>query len=339
MNSRRSWAGFLAAAGMLVLILDAQTAIAGMRSGIELCLRTLIPSLFPFFILSILLTGNLLGSRSKILRPVGWLCGIPEGAESLMAVGFLGGYPVGAQNVALAYRRGSLSRSDAERMLAFCNNAGPAFLFGIVGAAFDSHWIAWSLWGIHIASALTVAMAVRPAAAGAAVRIPEKSVTLPQALQQSLTVMAQVCGWVVVFRMLLTYLDRWFLWLLPGEAKIILSGMLELSNGCVQLRSLENEGLRFIAAAGLLSLGGLCVCFQTSSVTQGLSLRAYFPGKLLQAAVSVLMSLCVQGLFPAAYRCTIPPALIVLTLLFALAALHFLRRSQNSSSIPQPIGV
>ena len=39
--------------GMLALILDGRTAIEGARQGIGLCLRTVIPSLFPFFVLSI----------------------------------------------------------------------------------------------------------------------------------------------------------------------------------------------------------------------------------------------------------------------------------------------
>lgn len=339
MKSRSFWIGACAAAGMLVLILDSQTALKGMREGIELCLRTLVPSLFPFFFLSILLTGSLLGSKLKIFRPIGQLCGIPAGAESLLAVGLLGGYPVGAQNVALAYHSGSLSKFDAERMLAFCNNAGPAFLFGIVGAAFDSDWIPWALWGIHMLSALIVGMAFGPNARCGTVVVQHTSISMTEALQKSLSVMAQVSGWVILFRMLLTYLNRWFLWLLPTEANVIFSGILELSNGCVQLRNLENEGFRFVAASVMLALGGICVCFQTSSVAKGLRLKYYFPGKLLQAALSFLMALCVQRFLPTAQRCTVSPVLIAGILLFALILVQFLRKRQNNSSIPAPIGV
>ena len=67
---------------MLALILDGRTAIDGARQGIELCLRTVIPSLFPFFVLSILLTSSLLGSSLAVLRPLGRLFGMPDGAES-----------------------------------------------------------------------------------------------------------------------------------------------------------------------------------------------------------------------------------------------------------------
>ena len=78
---------------MLALILDGRTAIDGARQGIELCLRTVIPSLFPFFVLSILLTSSLLGGSLAVLRPLGRLFGMPDGAESLLIPAFLGGYP------------------------------------------------------------------------------------------------------------------------------------------------------------------------------------------------------------------------------------------------------
>ena len=99
---------------MLALILDGRTAIDGARQGIELCLRTVIPSLFPFFVLSILLTSSLLGSPLAVLRPLGRLFGMPDGAESLLIPAFLGGYPVGAQNVAAAFRSGQLTKPEAE---------------------------------------------------------------------------------------------------------------------------------------------------------------------------------------------------------------------------------
>ena len=156
MKSRSLAVGLAAAAGMMVLILDSRTAVEGIREGIDLCLKTLIPSLFPFFVLSILMTGNLSGRKLQVLRPIGRLCGVPEGCDSLIVTGFLGGYPVGAQSIALAWEQGVLSQEDAKRLLGFCSNAGPAFLFGVVGPAFDTAWVPWLLWAIHMASALIV---------------------------------------------------------------------------------------------------------------------------------------------------------------------------------------
>lgn len=95
MKRRNFWTGICVSFGMLALILDGRTAIDGARQGIELCLRTVIPSLFPFFVLSILLTSSLLGSSLAVLRPLGRLFGMPDGAESLLIRRFWAGIPWG----------------------------------------------------------------------------------------------------------------------------------------------------------------------------------------------------------------------------------------------------
>ena len=324
-KGKRVWTLVGVVLGMLVLILDGRTALEGAREGIELCLKTVIPSLFPFFVLSILLTSSLTGSRSPVLRPLGRLFGIPDGGESLLIPAFLGGYPVGAQCVAAAYRSGHLEKDTAQRMLAFCSNAGPAFLFGMVSPLFPRRWMAWVLWGIHIGGALCAA-ALIPAPSGSAAPVPgAKPATLTGALNDSLRVMATVCGWVTLFRVLLAFLNRWFLWLLPTAAQVAVTGILELSNGCCALAAVSDVPVRFVICAGILSLGGLCVTMQTLSVTRGLSLRLYFSGKIIQTLFSLAAALA------AAYGQCLPLALIFLFFLIL--------KLQKKSSIPSVSGV
>lgn len=328
MKKRNLTAALAAALGMLVLILDGKTALSGARDGIDLCLRTLVPSLFPFFVLSNLLTGNLMGQPLKLLRPLGRLCHIPEGAESLLAIGLLGGYPVGAQNIAQCFRSDQLSRSDAQRMVIFCNNAGPAFLFGIIGPLFPDMRYAWLLWIIHMLSALIVGMLLPCEHDHAAVQTQEHTPSFSEALERSVKVMALVCGWVVLMRMLLVILERWVFWAQPAAVQVILAGILELSNGCVQLARIENDGLRFIIAAGFLSLGGVCVAMQTVSVAKGLSLRLYFPGKLLQTAISLLMAMLLQR------NIVISPLIIIALLALVVLLAVFLHNSKKAVAIP-----
>lgn len=275
---------------MLALILDGRTAIDGARQGIELCLRTVIPSLFPFFVLSILLTSSLLGSSLAVLRPLGRLFGMPDGAESLLIPAFLGGYPVGAQNVAAAFRSGQLTKPEAERLLSFCSNAGPAFLFGMAAAMFPRRWIAWALWGIHIVGALFAALLI-PGKPAAPVRLTKTSPHSPaSALNTAITVMATVCGWVVLFRVLLAFLKRWIFWILPAAVQVAVTGILELSNGCCELLAVTDVSARFCICSGILAFGGLCVTMQAVSVTAGLSLKPYFWGKLLQTLSSLALA-------------------------------------------------
>lgn len=328
MKKQQTWTLIGTAVGMLLLILDGKTALSGAQEGIDLCIRTLIPSLFPFFILSALLTGSLAGQPIGFLRPVGRLCGIPSGAESILAVGFLGGYPVGAQLIGQAWHSGQLSRADAERMLGFCNNAGPSFLFGIIAPMFSDSKYAWLLWGIHILSALLVGI-ITADKSGKSISQNISTITVTVALEHSVKVMGMVCGWVVMFRMILQFLDRWILWLLPDASQVLLSGILELSNGCVQLGSIENESLRFIIAGILLAFGGTCVTMQTASAASGLSLRQYLPVKLLQACFSFLLCVLVQI---HQWRCPMP--LLAVVSFLALILVFTMKRNKKISSIP-----
>lgn len=323
---RRIWTAIFASVGMLLLILDAKTALMGAAEGIDLCIRSVIPSLFPFFVLSMLLTGALSGTSLPFLCPLGRLCGVPEGGESLLLVGFLGGYPVGAQTVAQQYRDGTLDKFTARRLLGFCSNAGPAFLFGIVAARFSAPWMGWALWGIHILSALLVG-AFLQGKATASVRLERKKpVTLSEALRRSISVMAQVCGWVILFRVLIAFLSRWILWLLPQAAQVVLTGLLELTNGCCSLARIADEGVRFVAASGLLAFGGLCVTMQTLSVTEGLGIGTYLRGKLFQTLLSIALAWIVINR-------DVTPAVLL-----ALGAI-LLREIKKRSSNPAAVGV
>lgn len=288
MNCRRNILGLSSAVGLLILILDGKTALAGASAGIELCLRTVIPALFPFFVFSSVIIQNPLPRvfQSKTFRSI---FKMPKGMESLLLPSFLGGYPVGAQSVYQAYKSCRLTKADAERLLAFCSNAGPAFLFGMVGQMFPKRWMSWSLWGIHIAGALAAAQCI--ARTDAAANSSEQ--LLPPAenlMAKSVATMGIVCGWIVLFRVLIAFLDRWFLWLLPQTVRVALIGMLELSNGCCELSQIPSVPIRFILCSGMLAAGGLCVTAQTVSVTKGLSLDHYWWGKLIQITVSLILS-------------------------------------------------
>jgi hypothetical protein len=336
---KRFWTGSVAAIGLTVLILDAKTALYGAGEGIRLCIQSVIPSLFPFFVLSILLTGALTGVSIPILRPLGMLCGIPSGCESLLIIGFLGGYPAGAQCIAQAYRAGQLERNDANRLLGFCNNAGPAYLFGIVASRFPNARCAWLLWGIHILSALAVGILL-PGRPVNHAKIPTgKPISLQNAIQSSIRIMAGVCAWVIVFRTVIAFLERWFLWLIPEPAQVLITGLLELSNGCCDLGRVAHPGLRFIIASGSLAFGGLCVLMQTVSATKGLGLGHYLPGKVLQAAISILLSGFAQRFFFPATECYEIPVyfhllLLSLAVILPLSLKKIRKKSRNSALLP-----
>lgn len=319
--------------GLLILILDSKTAVLGAQEGISLCLRSVIPSLFPFIMLTNLMAGALGGTTAPLLRPLGKVLGIPAGAEGIFLAGILGGYPTGAQMIHEAWKYNQLSTKEARRMLGFCNNAGPAFLFGMLGPFFSSQKYLWLLWGIHILSAMIAGILLPGRSNGAVNTISSQKPSITGALKRSVAVIGYVCGWVVLFRVLFAFCSRWFLWLLPIEAQAAIYGLLELAGGCCSLNLVAEETLRFVICSALLAFGGLCVAMQTASVTGSLGLGQYLPGKLIQTISSLWLSACIATWGNRYFI----PCLVALPFLFGIW--FFLRKKKNNSSIPGLIGV
>lgn len=288
MNLRKQITGIFACIGMLILIIDGETALTGAAAGINLCIKTVIPSLFPFLFLCSLLTCSLWGIDARWLKRVGKKLGIPQGAESILIAAVLGGYPAGAQIIGAAFQNGNIEKDDACHLLTFCSNAGPAFLLGMASAMFPDHTIVWAMWLIQILAAAMTGISGQYVPKQPAV-LSSTERTISDHLLRTIRVMASICGWVLLFRILIAFLDKWILFYFPDEFKVLINGILELSNGCILLNLLDSISLRFIICSIFLSFGGLCVTMQTISVIGSLSIGAYLTGKLKQVCFSIFL--------------------------------------------------
>lgn len=326
MNAKQRFScigGFL---GMLILILDGKTVLSGAQQGIDLCIKSVIPSLLPFFFVSGFLTNSFSGQSLTCLAWVRNLCSVPKGAESILITGFLGGYPVGARSIGDAYGSGVLHPQDAAHLLSFCSNAGPAFLFGMIPGLFESRTVPFTLWAIHIVSAILVSI-LHPSGPRREILTSKKTESIPVStvLKTSLSVMAAVCGWVILFRVVIAFLNRWVLWSLPKILCVIMTGLLELTNGCCELSTITQPGVRFVLCSVFLAFGGVCVTMQTASVLSGLSLRHYVSGKLLQTLFSLLLSSAVV------LNIGLPVFLFLVLLVILLGKIQ--KRSRNPLSV------
>ena len=98
--------------------------------ALQLWFEKMIPSLFPFMILSGLIIRLDFGRLVSLpVYPLlGRLYKISRRMCSTLLMGFLFGFPLGAKTVAEAYSLGQLSKPQAGYLLSFCNNIGPVYL-------------------------------------------------------------------------------------------------------------------------------------------------------------------------------------------------------------------
>ena len=281
----------LAAAALLLLRPEAASQAVG--DGLALCANTVIPALFPFFaVVSLLLQLGLVGSLQGLCAPfmgpvfhLRGVCALP------LLTGLLGGYPSGARTAADLCRQGLLTRREAELLLGFCDNCGPGFLLGYVGAGILGSARAGAyLFLIHVCSALLVGMVLCRLCGdrGSALlgsSLPARVIPFPQALTAAvsgaLASTLSICAFVVLFRVLAA--------LPPVRLPAPLLGVLEMVTGTA---ALAPGRAGFIAAAVMVGWGGLSVHCQAMAVAAPaeLSFRWHWIGKALQAALSGLLA-------------------------------------------------
>lgn len=285
--NRRLTAGIVFTCMLLVLWRSAAAAEA-VRQGLALCAKSLIPSLFPFFVLSSLFISmgyaETIGRRLSPLtrRPLG--CGGAGAAVFLL--GLIGGYPVGGRTVGQLYREGRLSQSEAEHLLAFCNNAGPSFALGFMGlGCFGSLRAGLLLYLIHAASAALsgILLADRHTIFSETqhtINPPPLLPSLIRSVQDAAGTMLHVCAFTVFARV-----AQGLFFDLTHICHPAALGFLEISGGAERL---SGDRTGFIWAAALLGWGGLSVHGQTAAVLADTNLRMgrYVLGKGLQAALS-----------------------------------------------------
>ncbi len=337
---------------------------AAVTQGLALCTDTLLPALFPFFVLSGLVVETGLAQRAGALfsRPMNQYFRLPGCSASLFLLGALGGYPTGARAVVQLYQQKACTKEEAQRMLALCNNCGPGFFLGVAGGVvLGSAWAGLVLWLIHLAAALLAALLCRSGKDAAAPLLPaQQPLPLPQALVRAVTGAVQstlgVCGFVLFFSVLLCLLRE--TGILSLFSRIIClfgcdtafgdafaAGLLEISCGVTALtHSAAGLPLKGAAAAFLLSFGGCSVLFQTMQQTEAtdLSLSLACKQKLLQAAIAALLSflyLCYFFDSAAAFLPQAPASPLIYTgitsvsyLLFCLVALVKNKKSRYNTS-------
>ena len=321
----------------LALMFWPQEAMEAAREGLRLCYNVILPSLFPFFVLSALvvdlgLAGYIGRALEGLMRP---LFNVPGACASAFALGFVGGYPVGARTALSLYQKGLCTRTEAERLLAFCNNSGPAFILGVVGAGvFASSKVGLLLYLAHAAASVCVGLLFRfykregkrrERRASPTFEAERITVAFTGAIKNSFLSTLNICAFVVFFTVVIKLL--FLSGLLPGLAGVLgallsplgfstrwaerlLTGLIELTSGVWTLTGDGSTSGKLSMAAFLLGWAGLSVHCQVLSFIggSGLSVRTYIGGKLLHGGLSALFIVLLLRFFPleepvAAYLC------------------------------------
>lgn len=314
---QKFWKTILPTAGIyavLLLMIDHSGELSsGIRTGIQISLELVIPSMFLFLILSGIIANSRL--RELLARPFAklgeWIFGMAPAEFSLVLLSLLGGYPIGAKLLSDSVRQGRLKKKQAEWMLCYSVNCGPAFLVSGVGVLIFGNWQAGIfLYLSQIAACLALGFfhsfgirrmpkASRPASCFSRL----DSGLLVSAVTDSVRTMGIICGFVLLFSGISPLLIQWAEKWLPDLAPF-LPGILEVTSGCQSIPRLSS-GDPLLLAAAYTAFGGICVLLQLMALLRpsGIRMTRFLLFRIPYLAISVGVTAILQKLFPQTLNC------------------------------------
>lgn len=267
---------------MLALVFNSSRVIEAAKEALILCFSSIIPSLFPFMVLSSLLVGSVSDKSFKsIAKIINKLFGISSYSVAAFICGIVCGYPIGAKCTAELYRDGKISASEAESLLAYSNNSGPLFVIGAAGCGILGSFKAGVLlYTVHVLCAVSAAFLLKPYTYSkvSAIHTLHRKKSFTDAVCESTVNVLNVCGFIVFFAVINALLLP-CLRFVPIWCRCIITGIVEITN-CINYTASQIHPLdqRLAITAAALGWSGISVHMQVKSVIKDtkLSMKKYY---------------------------------------------------------------
>lgn len=298
------WVVILSA--LATLFIFSKECKEGCVNGILLCLGVLIPSLFPFFILSSLIAES--NATAFLSQPFGrafsFITGMSRNAIVPVIMSLVGGYPVGAKTVAQMYRSGKLSKDDTKKLSVVCCCSGPGFLITFIGISLlESKEAGLILLSSQITSIIALLL-ICPLIFGRNRKteptdnILNKSVSFSELLVNSVNTSvkstAGMCGFVILFSTLCEVLKSFPF--MHGNTAAIVMSLFEITTGLTA----KDTSLSLEIISALAGFGGICVHLQIFRELKGIefSKTKFYLFRFIQSAVSLAITKLLLLIFP-----------------------------------------
>ncbi len=312
---RKEWGhivyGVMSVFSLFLILKNSELAIDYITGGMKLCTSTVIPSLFPFMVVSELIvkSGAAEAAGKLIALPSRKLFGIGGEGGSVFLLGVLCGFPIGTRAAISLYKEGRISYDELCRLLCFSNNPSSAFVISAVGGyLFGNRDFGVVLYVCTILSSIIIGVVqnkllkreakksntaneilITVGERGASVR-GIKAFT--DAISSSATAMLSVCAFVIFFSVLAGTLGSTLTHFGASQAlKALLFSALELTSGVAAASGVEPTLLAILIAAFGVGWSGMSVHFQIISICDGVGIGFgnYFLAKVCQGILNAIL--------------------------------------------------
>lgn len=297
---------------IVLIILNPTKYLSSVSNGLNLFIISVFPSLFPFFVISSLLTN--LGFFDKISKKTEKLTAkifnVPSQAGYIFIMSILCGYPVGAKLISDYYSKNLIDEYDAKKILPLASSSGPIFIVGTVGAGlFNEPTIGLIILISHIISIIITALIFRGKKRNFlkkhAIYAKKVDNILNNSINSAIFSILTVGAYITIFYLFIDVLfdSSILLFISKTISKIfnidlnisssIASGLVEMTRGIKDLSILDcNNIIKIVISSFLISFGGLSIILQSMAFLNlcKIKMRTLLIVKFTQGIISIIVS-------------------------------------------------
>ncbi len=311
---------------IIILIISNPTRYtSGTISGLKLFFFSVLPGLFPFMLLTKLITEiGLVFNLSQRLDKFSYkIFGTPGISIYTFIMSIVSGYPIGAKIIGDLYQKSQISQKDAQKMSIFCTTSGPIFVIGSVGVMmFKSFKIGLILYFSHILSGailgifynlLTKKHTLQFEKPKQLIISTKPANIISNCVNQTINSLFVVGAYITIFYLIGEILDSLKIFTilsnlcLPVLSKIGLSsnnfngiiyGILEVTRGTKTL-SLSISATSVVITSGILSFSGFSIIMQSMAFLKEAKIKAhnFVLSKCVHAILSMFICLILLIIF------------------------------------------
>lgn len=283
----------------LCLILFSGKAKDGVLFSMMLCKDVLIPSMFPFLILSnFVALSEVSHVIGKLMKPIcKHVFHLPESTGSAILLGLTCGYPTGVIMTERLLESGQIDKFTARRLLRFCFSSGLPFAVTAVGTVLlGSTKLGFIVWGSNTLSAVLIGFfdGLRHRKIKQEQSILWLSQPSGQAIVKSVkfssSAMINVCAYVIIFGCFNGIIGN------IGAVRDYALPLMEITNGVK-----NSIGIFSVPIIALYTgIGGICIHLQLqqSCIDIGMPFFEFFSYRVIQGILSAGLCHGLMWLFP-----------------------------------------
>lgn len=288
-------------------------------SGINLWALVLLPSLFPYFFITAILSSMRITSKlcSRLSPLTTRLFNVNGAVGYAFFMSVISGYPVGAKCVCDLKNNNMLSDEESTRAAALCSTASPMFMIVSVGAImFSSRAFGTALFLTHLLSCFSTGIIFsfyKRKSIPLTITPPMGSEKIDNLLYESvysavisvlvvgglITLFYLVCEILLSFNILTPVIDA--INLLIGDKNLscgIVLGALECTRGLKSISASGITNLTLPVCSAICGFGGLSVIIQSLAYLKKAKIKTapFLLSKLLSAVVNFIFGFIVQAI-------------------------------------------